>query len=157
MTTQPTGFWTRRILDGIDGAAEALFPANDLGAPDWREAQVTPRTLDWMRALPPPQRRLLTVLWLALELVVPWALFVGLGRFSRLSVERRTRAIRRFRASHVPFVHMLGMGIKAALTMIYASHPAVLRHIGQFAACAHPDDALRLPVRPESLLPEVAP
>lgn len=152
MTTPPTpGFWTRRILDGVSGAAEALFPPNDLGAPDWRQADVAARTLIWMNALPPPQRRLVTTLWLVLELVAPWALLVGFGRFSRLPIERRTRAIRRWRASRLPPLQLLGMGIKAALTMIYASHPAVLRHMGQFAVCEHPGDPVQLPLRPNAL------
>lgn len=138
-------------MDGIEGAAAALFPPNDLGAPDWRQTDMAERAMIWIDALPPTQHLLLLTLFVLLELVLSWLLFVGLGRFSRLPVERRTAAIRRWRTSRLYLVQMLGMGIKASLTMIYVSHPAVLTYLGQYAACDRPEDPLRVAVRLDAL------
>lgn len=138
-------------MDGIRGAAEALFPPNDLGAPDWQQVDIVRRAMIWIDALPPPQRLLLITLYSLLELVLPVVLLVGLGRFSRLPVQRRTEAIRRWRRSRFYPVNLVGVGVKASLTMIYASHPAVLTFVGQYAACDRPEDPLRVPLRPDAL------
>ena len=85
-------------IAGLTAAAEAMFPANAYGAPDWREAEVVKRTLEYLDELPPMPRRLIIALFTAVELSAP--VLIGCRtRFSRLSVERRAEAIRELRAS----------------------------------------------------------
>jgi hypothetical protein len=135
---------------GIAGAAEALFPENDLGAPDWREARVVERMLGYLDELPPRPRRMLLFLFGFVELAAP-LLVPGLHRFSRLSRERRTEAIRRWRASRLYALRLIGDGLKMTLTMTYLSHPSVERHIGQYKTCVNPDDPHSTEIRPGAL------
>ena len=138
----------RRLEDGIRGSAEVLFPENDLGAPDWRGTDLVARTFSYLGELPPPQRRLLVLLFMVVELVAPTLFFVGFGRFSRLSVERRTNAIRRWRGSRLYLLKVLGDALKAVMTMMYAAHPSVVRYMGMYAVCDHPNDPSGIEVRP---------
>jgi hypothetical protein len=146
--------WLRIAARGIEASAEALFPANGLGAPDWRAARVTERLLDHLDELPPRPRRLLLLLFVFVELAAP-LLVPALGRFSRLGPERRARAIRRWRASRLYWLRLVGDGLKMTLTMMYLSHPAVARHIGEYKTCEHPADPHPMEIRPGAL--EVAP
>ncbi len=156
-------FWMNRVADGIAGASEAMFPVNDLGAPDWRQTQMVERTLDYLSEVPPRMRRLVYLMYVAIELLAP-LLFVGFGRFSRIGIERRARALQRWRHSALPHHRMLSDALKAQLCMMYLSHPAVQAHIGAFKSCARVADPLGLPVRtdvfsadtPDGLNPEVA-
>jgi hypothetical protein len=140
----------RIVARGIAGAAEAMFPANDLGAPDWREARVVDRMLEHLAELPARPRRMILFLFAIVELAAP-LLVPGLGLFSRLSVERRLRAIRRWRASRLYPLRMLGDGLKMTLTMIYLSNPAVARHMGEYKTCANPADPYLIEIRPGAL------
>jgi hypothetical protein len=124
-------FIERRVEDGIRGAAEGLFPENDFGAPDFRDTDLVRRTREWMDELPPPQRRLLVLLFFTVELLTPILLFVP-RRFSRLTPERRAEAVRRWRRSRFFFLRLLGDALKASTTMIYMSHPSVVAHIGEY-------------------------
>src|SRR5688500_622461 len=129
-------FFGNRAVDGIHAAAEALFPRNELGAPDFEDTALVIRTLEYLALLPAPQRRLIELLFIFVELVLP--LSGGrMRRFSRLPVPVRLDLVRRCRASKIYPLRLIGDSIKAVLTVMYMSHPQVLRHIGMFSACAH--------------------
>ena len=145
------GFWRRRTRQGLSAAAEAMFPPNDLGAPDWQEAEVVGRTLRYVEALPPLQGRLVLALFLFVELAAP-LLTPGLRRFSRLPRERRTAAIRRWRASRLQLLRLLGDAVKASMTMVYLSHPRVSAFIGEYKTCARPADAHTMRHVPDALV-----
>jgi hypothetical protein len=138
----------RRAIDGIGATGEAMFPENDLGAPSWRDADVVARMLVWMDELAPPQRRLILLLFVAVEL---GSLLLLGRRFSRARRERREDAIRRWRRSSFFPLKVVGESLKGALSMIYLSHPDVLAYMGAFSVCAHPDDPLRMNVIPDAL------
>jgi len=144
---------TRVALRGFAAAAEALYPENDLGAPDWRDTEMVARAERWFVALPPKPRALLLALFSGLELGTPL-----LGRrwraFSRLPVLERTALVRRWRASSIAPLKLLGDSIKSATSMIYLSHPAALRHVGQLKACDHVAPDLGVPVDPAALSSE---
>jgi hypothetical protein len=125
---------------GLSATAEALFPVNDVGAPDYRTTDVVARMLSYLRLLPSRQRRLLLSLFAFVELGAP-LLLLRLGRFSRLPVGRREQAIRRFRASSFLPMRVIGDALKASMTMIYMSHPAALDHVGASSGCGRALDA----------------
>ena len=119
---------------GLSATAEALFPANRLGAPDYRTTELVARMLSYLRLLPARQRRLLLSLFALVELAAP-LLLAGFGRFSRLPVERRERAVRRWRSSSVLPLRLVGDALKATTTMMYMSHPAALAYVGSHRGC----------------------
>lgn len=145
----------RRLSDAIRGAAEVMFPVNDIGAPDWRETEMESRTLAYFDDLPPATGRLLVLLFVALELVLPLTALT-LPRFSRRSPATRERVLRRWKESPLHTLRLLFSAVKAALAMVYLSHPAVVRHIEEFKTCDRPNDRLVMAFRPEAL-PETAP
>jgi hypothetical protein len=114
---------------GLTASAEALFPVNDLGAPDYRTTDLVARMLEYLALLPRKQRTLLLVLFAFVELS-PLLLLAGFRRFSRLPVERREALVRRGRSSSVLVVRLLADAVKASTTMMYMSHPAALRYVG---------------------------
>jgi hypothetical protein len=114
---------------GLQASAEALFPVNTLGAPDYQTTDLVPRMFEYLALLPQRQRRLLLALFALVELAPP-LLFAGPRRFSRLSVGRREALVRRWRVSRVLFLRLLGDAVKASTTMMYMSHPAALHYVG---------------------------
>jgi hypothetical protein len=139
----------RCAITGLTASAEALFPANDYGAPDYRDTDLVARTVAYWRVLPPRQRRLIVMLFTTIELSAPLLVF-GFRRFSRLTVARRELAVRRFRNSRSFPLRVLGDALKATLTFLYMAHPAALAYIG--ATRSHPEVAL-----PGTLATESAP
>ena len=133
------GIWERIAERAVTGAAEAMFPVNSLGAPDWREADVPRRMMEFFDELPAKSRRLMLLLFNVLELGTP-LLAPALRPFSRLPPERRNALIRRWRRSRIYLFRFVGDSVKMMLTMIYLSHPAVERHIGAYKTCDHPLD-----------------
>jgi hypothetical protein len=123
------GFFMRRAVDGIAASSEALFPANAIGAPDYRATDMVRRTLEYLTLLPRPQRRLLLTLFVVVELGTP-VLTLGFRRFSRLPVERRELVVRHWRRSRFLPLRLLGDALKATTTMLYMSHPAALAYVG---------------------------
>lgn len=119
-----------RATDGLSSIAEAMFPANDVGAPDYVETDVVKRTLAYLDELPPKQARLILLLFIVVELAAP-ILCLSFRRFSRMQVERRTESIRKWRASKVLLLRLLGDAVKAQMTMMYMSHPRVTAFIGE--------------------------
>ncbi len=123
---------------GFTAVAEALYPINDLGAPDWRDADMVARADRWLDALPPAPRALVIVAFAAVELGAP-VLAPGSRRLSRLPPERRAALIRRWRVSPIPSLKLVGEALKQATTMIYLSHPAVHAHLGVDASGMAPE------------------
>lgn len=150
------GFIARQLVTGITAASEGLFPPNDFGAPDYRDTQMVQRTLAYLQELPPPQRRLLTLLFIAVEWLAPLLLLFP-RRFSRMPAAHRAHAVRTWRRSRFMLVRALGDALKAATTMMYMSHPKVVAYIGEHRACEHATDALGYEVRPSALPREVQP
>lgn len=124
----------RIVVAGVAAAAEAMFPINDFGAPNFRDTDIVPRTLDYLAALPNTQRRLIKLLFAFVELAAP-ILCGGFGRFSRMSVPRREAAVRGFRSSRFQLLRLLGDALKATLTMMYMSHPLALAYVGEKPEC----------------------
>ncbi|HEX3598221.1 MAG TPA: hypothetical protein VHU80_24100 [Polyangiaceae bacterium] len=122
-------FLRHYAVAGLSATVEALFPVNDQGAPDYLTTDLVARTLEYLELLPARQRRLLLSLFALVELAAPF-LLVGWGRFSSVSVERRERAVRRFRSSSVAALRLVGDALKASTTMMYMSHPAALSYVG---------------------------
>src|SRR5687767_14577564 len=102
----------RRAIDAIGATGEAMFPENDLGAPTWKDADVVQRTLDWMDELAAPERRLVALLFVAVEF---GSILLLERRFSRTSRERRESAIRRWRQSPFFPLKVLGESLKGTL------------------------------------------
>ncbi|MBX3130820.1 MAG: hypothetical protein KF718_29140 [Polyangiaceae bacterium] len=144
------GFVRRRLIDGIAAASEGLFPPNEFGAPDFRDTEMVTRTLAYLDELPPTQRRLVSLLFIAVEWLAPLLLLVP-RRFSRLSHQERAAAVRSWRKSKLFLLRLLGDALKASTTMMYMSHPKVIAYIGEHRACQHPQDPLDYPVRPDAL------
>ena len=130
---------------GLRGAAEALFPRSEF-APDFEDTQLIPRSLEYVGALPPPQRKLLKVLFIALELCAP-LLAPGFRRFSRRTPERRRAAVNGWLDSWFYPLRLLGDALKATLQMIYLSHPAAVAHIGEYKVSSVPGDGFDVPIR----------
>jgi hypothetical protein len=144
------GIWIRSVDAGIVGASEALFPENDLGAPDWREVEMLPRTRRWLAALPAKQRLLVELLFVAVEWSAP-LLGPAPGRFSKIAPARREAIVRRWRASRIYPLKLLGDALKATTSMIYLSHPAALKYIGMYKPCENPGDPLQVEIRADAL------
>src|SRR5687768_10103416 len=98
-------------------ACEALFPKNDLGAPDYETTELTTRTDAYVALLPPPRQRLLWLLFIVLELIAPVFTF-RLGRYSRLPQTAREEVVRAFRRSRFYPLRLIGDSVKAVLTMM---------------------------------------
>jgi hypothetical protein len=144
------GFFERRALDGLEAVAEALFPQNDYGAPDFNATDLVRRTVEYMDVLPRDKRRLLVGLFLLTELAAP-LLVPGFSRFSRLPVQVREEAVRRFRQSRFLPLRLLGDALKATTTLIYMSHPLALAYVGAYSSCERPFDPMTLPFREGAL------
>lgn len=140
------GFFERRARDGLEAVAEALFPQNDYGAPDFKSTELVGRTLSYMDVLPRDKRRLLVALFALTELAAP-LLIPCLSRFSRLPVARREEAVRRFRQSRFLPFRLLGDALKATTTLIYMSHPLALAYVGAYSTCERRTDPLAIPHR----------
>jgi hypothetical protein len=119
----------RCAITGLQASAEALFPANDYGVPDYRDTDLVARAVLYWRSLPTRQRRLIILLFTTIELCAPLLIF-GFRRFSRLSLPCREQAVRRFRRSRALPLRILGDALKATLTFLYMAHPAALDYIG---------------------------
>lgn len=143
-----TGFWHRRLLDGITALSEATFPVNDIGAPDWKSTDMVRRTLEYISELPPGQRRLISTLYVFVELGALLLVF-GLRRFSKIPAARRTEIIRGWRRSDWALLRMLGDSIKAVTTMVYMSHPSVMKHVAEYRACPRPLDPVVIDTHPD--------
>ena len=135
---------------GITATAEALFPENDYGAPDYRTTDLVGRLLGYLDELPVKQRRLLLSLFVFIELAAA-VLIPGFRRFSRHSVPERERAVRHFRQSRFLVLRVIGDALKATMTLMYMSHPTVLAYVGAHSVCSRPEDPLQIRHAPGAL------
>lgn len=142
-------FVDRRLEDAVRAISEVMFPENDINAPDWRETEMVARTREYLRVLPPRSRRLLYLLFVAVELAAP-VLLVWPGRFSRAPYARRRKVLLRWRTSWFAPYKLLADALKAQLCMTYMSHPAVQQHMGVWKACDRPEDPFTLPYVPDA-------
>ena len=143
-------FIKKRATDGLTGMAEVCFPENDFGAPDWRSTSIVTRTFEYMAELPPRSRAMLMLLFAGVEIAAP-LLLICFSRFSRLSKERRLRAIEGWANSRYLAFTLIGDSIKAVLVMMYMSHSSVSEYMGEYKSCSQPEDPLQLPIRPNTL------
>lgn len=148
-TAPKHGFWMRRVVAGISATAEACFPPNDVGAPDWQATRLVERTVEYIQMLPPNKQRELKALFLFWELS-PLLLMFGFRRLSKHRPEKRLAYVSKWRSSSIFLRVLLADALKAVLTMGYLSHPAALAYIGHSKACAHPEDPLQMRVRPDA-------
>jgi hypothetical protein len=139
-------FVERSVAASIGAASEVMFPANDHGAPDWKQTDMVERTMDYLTELPPHMRHLVMFMFLAIEFLCPF-LLVGPGRFSRQPAARRLRGLLRWRSSRFILYFLLCDALKAQLCMMYMSHPAVQRYMQAWKSCERENDPLGLPVR----------
>lgn len=137
----------RRYVAAVYAAAEGLYPPSPNGAPDARDTDLGRRTDLYVRRLPPTVRVQVMALFVAIELLTPVLAPFG-GRFSRRSPERRLAAVLRWRASSIYPLRLLGNALHAQLQMLYLSHPAVLRFIGEYKVVAYADDPFPVDIRP---------
>jgi hypothetical protein len=143
------GFFERAAHHGLSAAAEALFPENGYGAPDFKTTELVARTLSYLDELPAAQRRLLLSLFALVELGAP-VLVPGFCRFSRLPVARREAVVRAWRQSRLLPLRLVGDALKATTTMMYMSHPAALTFVGAYSSCARPLDPLVVSTKPDT-------
>jgi hypothetical protein len=152
-TQSSTPWWSleRAYESGLSGTAEALFPRSDT-APDFQDTDLIARSFAYVASLPPPQRKLLKLLFIAVELCAP-VLAPGLRRFSRRTPERRRADVNGWLVSWVYPLRLLGDGLKTTLQMIYLSHPSAVAHIGEYKVSTVPGDAFQVAVRGTAEVP----
>lgn len=130
---------------------EALFPPNTVGAPDHQHARVAERLRAYLDEVPATHRRLVTLLFVFVEWAPPWVALYP-RRYSKLSLASRQRLIRRWRASALYPLRMIGEAVKGLGTMIYCSHPDVLRYMGVYTVSPRDWDPLTIEARPDALV-----
>ncbi len=150
MAAGEASYWLTTTTTSIHAVSEALFPKNSINAPDFEETELVSRTLEYLDELPPAQRRLLMTLFIFLELATP-LLALYPARYSRLSVERRTALVQGWRRHWFQPFGWLGDALKATMTMMYMSHPSVIRHVEGFKTCERPTDPLNFPIDKDAL------
>lgn len=154
----PDGYLLRTAMVSIHAVSEAMFPKNDLGAPDYEGTDLVRRTREYLDELPPEQRRLVFALFIFVELATP-LLSLRFRRFSAFEPDRRVKLIQDWRSHWFQPFQWLGDALKATMTMMYFSHPAVVKHLQSFKTCERSTDPLQFPVDKDALkrLPVVTP
>jgi hypothetical protein len=133
------------LRDGILATAEALYPVNDFGAPDYRSTDLALRMLAYLGELPPDKGRLVGALFVSIELGA--GLLGGhMGRFSRLPLAERKRLLHAWYERDGSVYAQLVEALKGALGMIYLSHPDVVRHMQSVKTCDRPWDDFKIDV-----------
>ncbi len=130
---------------GLAAAAEALFPPSDT-APDYEATELIPRATRYVERLPPPQRKLLKLLFIGTEFLA-LVLSPGFRRFSRRKPDRRRRNVNNWRTSWFYPARLLSDALKATLQMVYLSHPAVVAHIGEYKVSSNDEDVFPMEIR----------
>ncbi len=141
----PDGYWLRTAMVSIHAVSEAMFPSNDFGAPDYEATDLVRRTREYIDELPPEQHRLLLLLFIFLELATP-LLSLRFRKFSSFTPVRRAELVRGWRKHWFQPLQWLGDALKATMTMMYFSHPTVVKHLESFKTCERPTDPLQFPV-----------
>jgi len=148
-------FFKNRATDGLSAMAEVVLPENDFGAPDWKETHIVSRTFEYLEELPARSRKLILLLMIGVELAAP-VLLLCFSRFSKLSKERRLRAIEGWSQSRFLAFSLIGDSIKAVLVMMYLSHPKVSEYMGEYKNCAQPEDPMQMPIHPDALVEPIS-
>lgn len=151
MASTRTGRLDRIADRALAAAMEALFPPNTVGAPDHQQARVAERLRAYLEEVPATHRRLVTLLFVFVEWAPPWVALYP-RRYSKLSLASRQRLIRRWRASALYPLRMIGEAVKGLGTMIYCSHPDVLRYMGVYTVSPRDWDPLTIEARPDALV-----
>lgn len=139
--------WVQRAFErAVHALAEALYPANALGAPDGSSTQLGPRTVSHVLRLPRGVRVQVMALFLAANWLAPVLSPVG-GPLSWRAPAARLSAVQGWRHSQVYLLRLMGNGLHAQLQMLYLSHPAVSAHIGEHKPVAYPHDAYAVTIR----------
>ncbi len=142
--------WLMEIVRaGIGAVAEAVFPKNPRGIPDFETAEMVTRTLEYMEELPPAQRRLYVFFFAFIELAAP-LLVPCFSRFSNLAANRRTEAIRGWRRSALLPFRLIGDAAKATMTMMYMSHDSVMVYLQAYKTCGRTSPELEIEHRPQA-------
>lgn len=136
-----------RYLDGMRALVEALYPPNDLGAPDGVGTDLARRTEAYVRRLPPSIRLQIRLLFVVVELLAPVLAPFG-GRMSRRSPSTRLAVVAGWRGSRFHVLRLLGNAVHAQLQMMYLSHPDVVRFVGEYKPVANPGDAFPMRIQP---------
>lgn len=122
--------WVERTFRrSVDAVAEGLFPS-EAGLPGAGETDLARRTAAYVEALPPTQRPLLVLLFLATEWLTVVLAPLG-GPMSARPPARRLAIVEGWRASWIWPVRLLGDAVRATMCMVYFSHPAVLATFGE--------------------------
>ncbi|MCB9662973.1 MAG: hypothetical protein H6732_02590 [Alphaproteobacteria bacterium] len=120
---------------GLEALAEALFPEGDPAVPGFETTELVPRMEAYVDSLPPSQRPLVALLFVAVDRLAP--LLAPLGpRLGRRPPARRLAVVEGWRGSRIWPLRVLGNAVKASLSMIYFSHPAVFEATGEPAGGA---------------------
>lgn len=119
---------------GFEAASESLYPANALGAPSGEQIEMGQRFLTYLNLLPPESRRLLMVLYAAIEFGVPLLGF-RCAPLSQLAPPQRLAIFERLKGSKIFLLRMLAEAVKSSSTMLYLSHPDTAHYIGETKAC----------------------
>jgi hypothetical protein len=151
MTTLRTGRLERAADRAIVAVAEALFPPNSLGAPDFRETELPARLHRYMEEVPEGYRRLITLLFVFVEWCPPLVALYP-RRFSRLSLASRQNLVRRWRASPVYPLRIIGDALKGLMSMMYLSHPTAMRYLGMYTVSGRDWDPLVVDHKPDALV-----
>lgn len=139
-------YFARTARRSVQAVAEVYFPENEFGAPDWRDTDMVNRTMAYLQTIPPTNRRMIYLLYIAVEWLAPLWL-AGIGRFSRRSLAFRKRAVHRWQTWDFIVFRLLNDGLKAQLTMLYCSHATVQRYLGVWKSCARSADPYQTPTR----------
>jgi hypothetical protein len=131
--------------DGVAATCEALFPPGH-PAPDHAQVELAPRLEAHVRSLPPCQRRLVALMFIAIELTAP-VLMPGWGRFSRRPLARRLRDLERLAARPYP-LYLIVAALRAQVGMLYLTHPVTSAYMGEYKSTPRPHDPFQIAVGP---------
>ncbi|MFT6629536.1 MAG: hypothetical protein ACJA1R_002813 [Flavobacteriales bacterium] len=129
----------------LAASAEAIYPKNELGAPDFETTELVARMHEYVQGLPPTQRRLLKIMFIGVELLS--LVLAPCRRFSKRPLTARSRAIERWRNGSILPLRLLGDALKSSLQMLYLAHPSVIQLTGEYKVWTHPDHTYPMPVR----------
>ena len=113
----------------VHATSEALYPEAP-GIPGGVSTELAPRTMAYIDQLPPTQRPMVALLFVAVEWL-PFLMWPLGGRLSRRTAERRVATVEGWRHSRIWPLRLVGDALRATLTMVYFSHPKVLAVWGE--------------------------
>jgi hypothetical protein len=133
------------MRSGIAGTAEVLYPVNTFGAPNWLDADVVARTVQYLEELPPHRGQLVGGLFVAANVVLP-ALMGARPGLPYVPLEKRQEAFARWYSEPFSAMGQFVGALKATLSMSYFGHPSVVSYIGTRKVCERPWDEYKVDV-----------